>query len=114
MVEEKQIRDAAFACNLHGLQPARMPPAFARGGELLRRILRVVDEYVRIARQTPQIDIVLAAVRFVIRGIDNGARAGLEPVAQASLRMIEALGDYAHAAYLPGLAACYVAVGALG
>src|SRR5450755_1431019 len=66
-----------------------MSPAALGSGELLWRILRVIDENIRPRRKFPQTLVHFFVSRFVIGGINDGPRGCLDAETQAPLRMIQ-------------------------
>ena len=57
--------------------------------QLLRRVLRVVDEDIRAFGQPPEIAIVLGIARLVVCGVDDRADGCLDAKSEAALRMIQ-------------------------
>src|SRR5277367_1135545 len=76
-------------------------PALACRSQLLGRILRVVDQHISAMRQLAQILIAGVLARFIIRSVDNGTAGGINPVAQASLRMVQVTGSDVRPVDLP-------------
>src|SRR3984885_10205082 len=66
-----------------------MPPAFAVRSQLLWRILRVVNQHVRAVGQLSQILIASVLAGFIVSRIHDRAAGRIDPVSQASLRMIQ-------------------------
>ncbi len=89
MMEEHQILDAHFLSDPHALEPRRMPPALARGGELLGSKLRVVYKNIGALGQLAQRPVQLGVARLVVRGVRDRARGSLKAEAQAALRMVQ-------------------------
>src|SRR6185437_3765401 len=88
-MKENQVSHLALASDFHSFEPARMSPTFSQGGELFRRILRVVNQHIRTLREQPQIAIALSISRLVIRSVNDRAHRRIQSVAQAALRMIQ-------------------------
>ena len=89
MVEQHQVLRSGLFGKLHAFEPRGVAPALARGGELLRRKLRVVDEDVGAGGQLEQALVQLRHTRLVVRGIDNRARRRFQAESQAALRMVQ-------------------------
>src|SRR5258708_32182652 len=66
-----------------------MAPALARAGQLLRSILRIVDENVRAGSELTQFVIEWPIAGFVVRGVYNGAAGSFDAIAQAALWVID-------------------------
>src|SRR5579872_677606 len=81
-----------------------MSPAAMRG-ELLGRVLRVVDEDVGASGEVAQGGIEVRFTRLVVGGIDDRASGRLEAEAEATLRMIEPARHDARIANREGIAA---------
>src|SRR5271155_5838426 len=100
-MKENQVSYLRFARNLHPFQPARMAPALAFRRELLRGILRVVDQYIRSLSELPKILVKLRHARLIVGGVDHRAARSVHAIAQASLGMVQKSGSDLGAVDLP-------------
>ena len=87
-MEQDQVTNFRGARDFHAFEPAGMSPTFAFRGELFRGILGVVDEHVGVMRELQKILVTFGGTGFVVGGINDGTTSGIEPIAQAALRMI--------------------------
>ena len=66
-----------------------MPPTLSRGRQLLRRVLRVVDENVRALGKLAQLFVKLRIAGLVVGGVHHDAAGSFDAVAKAALRVID-------------------------
>src|SRR5258708_25116915 len=88
-MKQNQIPRAGFARNLCSGKPRRMSPTASRARELLRRVLRVVDENIRAAGEFYEVAIEFRVAGFVVGRVGDDSRRRFKSQAQASLWMIQ-------------------------
>src|SRR6266849_6268604 len=105
VVEEDEGLGAHFLGHADTVEPTGMAPAAASAGELLGRVLRVVDEDVGAGGELAKALIELGVAGLIIGGIDDRARWRVDAKAQAALRVVEPTGSDFVLADLEGVAA---------
>src|SRR6266478_9205049 len=105
VVEEDEGLGANFLGHADTVEPTGMAPTAAGAGELLRRVLSVVDENVGASGELAKALIELGVARLIIGGIDDRAGGRVDAKAQAALRVVEPAGSDFVFADLEGVAA---------
>src|SRR5580704_11372444 len=105
MVEEEEILNLRVACDLYSLKPARMAPPLARRGQLLRGILRIIDQDIGTVCELAETSIEFRDAGFVVGSVDDRTCRRIQAVAEASLGMIHPGGGNLRALDLPIFAA---------
>src|ERR1700733_9808747 len=104
-MKKNKVSHLRFARNLHAFQPTRMTPAFAFRGQLLRRILGVIYQYIRSLRELPKILVKLREARLIVGSVDYRPAGGFHAISQASLWMVQESGGNLSAVDFPFVAA---------
>src|SRR6185437_7840858 len=91
-----------------------MAPAFAVAGDLLGRILRIVNQHVAAASKFAEVAIKLGDAGLVVGGVDDRAAGGVHAIAEAALGMIQPGDGNLRLADFPAVAAGNFAEGARG
>jgi hypothetical protein len=104
VVEEHQRFGVHFAGDADAFSPGGMAPAAFGAGELLWRVLGVVDEDIRACRQLLQTFVEFAIAGLVVGGVDDGAGWRFDAETEAALWMIQGAGGDFVFAYEKGVA----------
>src|SRR5258705_7577485 len=100
MMKQDQVLDAHFRGDFHTLEPGRVAPSLARGGQLFGSELRVIDENVRALRELPNAPVELGIARLVVSGIHDRSGRCVKAKTQAALWMMKPGRLYARARHV--------------
>lgn len=107
-MKEDEIANLGVAGKFNAFEPTRMSPTAAGGGQLLGRILGVVNYDIGTVSELAEIGVELGHTGFVIGGIHERAARHVEAVGQTSLRMMQPAGRNFRSVNFPFIAASHL------